>query len=134
MIRLYSYAGLYGFLFVPPVSALAATIWAVKIGDRYALIGFSILSSVFLLFWLFTFRRCKRVYYDRSSLYVYEPFSKKQTIVSKDNIGSINKILSYDPRFYKIVYYDDNRDTHYIYFQRNWFLSDFENIVDKIDG
>jgi hypothetical protein len=133
MIRLYSYYGLYSFLLIPPVSAVGITIWAININDKATLIMYSIMASLVLLFWLVTFRRCKRVYYENTSLYIYGPFSKENIIVRKDNIGGINRILSYDPRFYKIIYYDDNNDAHYVYFQRNWLLSNFNDIIDKLN-
>jgi uncharacterized protein YuzE len=87
-----------------------------------------------MLYWLFTFRRWKRVYYDADSLYIYDIFSNNHIVVHKRDIGGVNRIMTYDPRFYKIVYYDVNNDAKYVNFQRNWFLSDFGEIIDKLNG
>ena len=132
MIRLSSLVGLYGFLLGIPVACVIAI--TSTLGNKQLQVVFSIMFSIPLLLVLLVFRRCKRVYYKDSSLYRYEPFSKKHIVVDKDEIGGINKILFYDPRFFKLVYYDDNKNSHYVYFSRNWWLlDDFNDIIKKIN-
>ncbi|MGZ3755583.1 MAG: hypothetical protein ACXVAY_08095 [Mucilaginibacter sp.] len=132
MKRLYSYAGLYGFVFGAPIFSIVIIILVCifAIGE----ISIACIPVVpIMLYWLFTFRRWKKVYYERGSIYIYNIFSKNQTIVHKEDIGGINKLMFYDPRFYKIVFYDENKDAKYVYFQRNWLLNDFSDIIDKFN-
>lgn len=131
MTRLYSIVGLYSFIFGGPIFSLTAFIFT-YIYSYSTLMLVLIPVGPIMLYWLFTFRRWKKVYYERGALYIYNPFSNDPIIVHKDNIGGINRLMFYDPRFYKIVYYDENKDAKYVYFQRNWFLDDFSNIIDKL--
>ena len=131
MTRLYSDTGLYGFLFGPPILSLVAIVfWMYSDG---LIMPILILVLPLIMYWLFTFRRWKKVSYEKGSLYIYNPFSNEPIVVHKENIGGINRLMFYDPRFYKLVYYDENKDAKYVYFQRNRFLDDFSDIIDKIN-
>jgi len=132
MTRLYSYAGLYGFILGIPVFSLSVIILACIFAIDEIRISFIPVVPL-MLYWLFTFRRWKKVYYESGSLYIYNLFSNNPTIVHKGDIGGINKLMFYDPRFYKITFYDENKDAKYVYFQRNWFLDDFSDIIDKLN-
>jgi hypothetical protein len=132
MTRLYSFAGLYSVVFGGPIFSLIAVV-SMYIYSNSTVMLVLIPVVPIMLYWLFTFRRWKKVYYERGALYIYNIFSNDLIVVHKDNIGGINRIMFYDPRFYKIVYYDENKDAKSIYFQRNWFLDDFTDIIDKLN-
>jgi len=132
MKRLHSYFGLYAFVFGAPIFSLAIIILACIFAADVIWESFIPVVPI-MLYWLFTFRRWKKVYYERGSLYIYNLFSKSPIIVHKADIGGINKLMFYDPRFYKIVFYNENKEAKYVYFQRNWFLNDFSEIVEKFN-
>jgi len=132
MKRLYSFTGLYGFVFGAPIFSLGILILVCIFAIHEIAIACIPVVPI-MLYWLFTFRRWKKVYYDRGSLYIYNIFSKAPLIVHKENIGGVNKLMFYDPRFYKIVFYDENKDAKYVYFQKNLFLSDFSETIDKLN-
>lgn len=132
MKRLYSYFGLYGFVFGAPIFALGIIMLTCIFAIDEIWMAFIPVVPI-MLYWLFTFRRWKKVYYERGALYIYNIFSKEPVVVHKENLGGINKFMFYDPRFYKIVFYDENKNTKYVYFQRNWLLSDFSDIIDKLN-
>jgi hypothetical protein len=133
MTRLYSFFGLYTFVLGAPFFSLGAFILFYIIAYDQAIVALIPVAAM-MMYWLFTFRRWKKVYYERGSLYIQDVFSSNQIIVHKENIGSINRLMSYDPRFYKIVYYDENKDAKSVYFQRNLFLSNFSDIIDKLNA
>jgi len=133
MKRLYSYSGLYDAIFGVPIFCLGIIIlFCIFAIDQIGIACIPVVPG--MLFWLFVFRRSKKVYYERGSLYIYDIFSSIPTIVHKDNIGSIDRVLFYDPRLFNLVFYDENKDAKYVYFSRNWFLSDFSEIIDKLNG
>ena len=132
MTRLYSISGLYTMIFGGPIFSLAGVIFMYIFSNSTTMLVLIPVLPI-MLYWLFTFRRWKKVYYERGALYIYDLFSNDPIVVHKDNIGGINRIMFYDPRFYKIVYYDENKDAKYVYFQRNWFLDDFTDILDKLN-
>jgi hypothetical protein len=132
MTRLYSFVGLYSFVFGAPIFSVTAFI-SMYIYSYNTLLLVLIPVGPIMLYWLFTFRRWKKVYYEGESLYIYNLFSNDPIVVHKENLDGINRLMFYDPRFYKIVYYDENKDAKFIYFQRNWFLDDFTGIIDKLN-
>lgn len=132
MTRLYSIVGLYTVVFGGSIFSLVAVIF-ICIDTSGSSMVFLIPVVPIMLYWLFTFRRWKKVYYERGALYIYNIFSNDPIVVQKENIGGINKLMFYNPRFYKIVYYDGNEDAKYVYFQRNWFLDDFTDIIYKLN-
>ena len=131
MTKLYSIVGLYSFVFGLPIFSLVAVVfWMYPDG---LIMPVWVLVLPLILYWLFTFRRWKKVCYEHGALYIYNVFSNDPIVVQKENIGGVNRLMFYDPRFYKIVYYDENKDAKYVYFQRNSFLSDFNDIIDKLN-
>ncbi|MDP9076551.1 MAG: hypothetical protein M3O71_03930 [Bacteroidota bacterium] len=131
MKRLYSYVGLYGFVLGAPIFSLGIIILVCIFAIGGIWIACIPVVPI-MLYWLFTFRRWKKVYYERGSIYIYNLFSNTPTIVHKEDIGGIDKLMFYDPRFYRIIFYNENKDAEFVYFQRNWLLDDFGDIVDKL--
>jgi hypothetical protein len=86
----------------------------------------------FLIYLIFVALNTKRVIYKNSSIYLYNLFSNKFSIIYKEKIGSIKRLITFDPTSYKLLYYDDENNAKYIYFMRNFFLDDFNNIIDEL--
>ena len=133
MKRLSSYLGLYFNVLGFPIFfiAIIATVSTIA---REALAPASVFLAIVILVWLFTFRRWKGVYYKDGAIYIYDVFSNTPTVIEKDNIGEIIKPFGFGPNYYKLLYYDENKDAKYVWFQRNFWLDDFKDIISKING
>ncbi|MBS1530591.1 MAG: hypothetical protein JSU01_09810 [Bacteroidetes bacterium] len=91
-------------------------------------------------FWGYFISKSKRVYYQDNSLYAYDLFSNNHRVITKDQLGSIerwsmvNDLISQRlSNAYRILYYDENNNDKKIYFYGNWFLSDFNTIIDQLN-
>jgi len=93
-----------------------------------------ILFLAVAFYFIFFINRSKRVYYNGTSLYIYNLFSSSLVTINKHNIGSIERILFFDPNFWKIAYYDENQNAKYAYFIRNFLCDDFNTIIDEINS
>lgn len=90
----------------------------------------------FFAFGGYSICRAKRVYYDMGELYLSGLFSNKLSVIRKDRLGSVDKLnwlLSDSRGNYRITYYDDDNNVKYVRFSLNSFLSDGEEIIDKLN-
>ena len=75
----------------------------------------------------------KRVYLkDSSSLYIYNLFTNKYTIVTYQNLVSISRFIPLDPFNYKIVYVDSNNKNRTVFFWKDLLIFNFSSILDKM--
>ncbi|HEY9001145.1 MAG TPA: hypothetical protein VIM89_07320 [Mucilaginibacter sp.] len=132
MTKLYSDGGLNAGVFGGPIFSLVVIVFMCTDSSGSSMV-FLVPVLPMMLYWLFTFRHWKKIYYENESLYIYNVFSKEPIVVQKENIGGINKVIFYNPNFYKLVYYDENKDAKYVYFYRNGALDDFSDLIDKIN-
>jgi len=80
--------------------------------------------------------RAKRVYYDKGELYLSGLFSNKLTRIRKDRLGSVDKLdwfSSSSTGNCRITYYDDDNNVKYVRFNLDIFLSDRNEIIDKLN-
>jgi hypothetical protein len=129
MKRLSSYF-IYLFIVVMPLGIIPLIISDGFTRDDMQ--GYCIYLSL-IIFLIFVTYHSKRVFYKNSSIYLYNLFSNKFSIINKEKIGGIDRLISYDPNSYKLLYYDDENNVKYIYFIRNNSLGDFSNIIDEIN-
>lgn len=84
-------------------------------------------ASIYFLF----VSRFRRVYYERSLIYVYDLFSKKSVVLTQENIISI-RLFAYNlPLIYVIFYYNGKGNKRYLIFLRNMLCKDFNKIVNE---
>ncbi len=133
MKRLNSYYGLYGAVLMPPGIAVILIATIGIDGWQGAPFPLLFLPVLILACWL-NFRRFKKVYYDNGTIYLYNAFSDDPTIVEKENIAEIRKPGYFSSNYYRLIYYNENKDTKSVWFYRNWLLSDFNQVVDEING
>lgn len=91
-----------------------------------------LMPVILFTLWGLGVKHWKKVYYENGALYIYNKFSSDAIIVRKEDIGSFDKRKWYQSSLYKILYYDSNNDSHIVYFQRNMFLNNLDDIIDEL--
>jgi hypothetical protein len=133
MNRLSSYS-IYAF-FCFPVLPIAVIYY--NYSDILKVNSNGVFSTVFCLaaisYFSFFLSRSKRVFYENTSLYVYNLFSEKKIVLNKANVGGIGKYMFLTPLIWKILYYDENNNAKYVYFIRNALCPNFDDIVEQFN-
>lgn len=129
------YFSAFGFPFIIAFAVIA--FWT-NISNPKESIGSTIfIFIIFLSFISFAFYlsviKSKRIFYSESSIYAYNLFSKKFIHITKDELRYVGRFFFFDPRFWKIVYYDQNGNLKSIYFIKSMLLDDFDEIVDELN-
>lgn len=133
MKKLYSYL-MYVWFIVSPIGFI---FFAISINRHYEFTIKYFLSNdlivVILLFLIFyTYIKYKRVYLKNSSLYIYNLFSNKYAVVTKQNLVSIGRFIPFEPFSYKISYIDENNNTKTIYFMKNLFIFNMQEALNDL--
>jgi hypothetical protein len=131
MKRLSSYA-IYIYVLVPlaPIFVLIESWDSIRKGEGDSILAVIVTFS-FAIYFIYVLSRSKRVFYKEGNLYVYELFSNKMKILSKDNIGVIETFFPFSPFIWRIVYYNENMDRKVIFLIRNALCDNFDDIVEE---
>lgn len=135
MIRLYSYS-VYIFLFFVPFFFIALIVSILVYASPKDLIYTLFYSPVFAV-WIYMLYKSKRIYYDKSEIYLYNLFSNKLELVKQDQGISIEKrnvSVFGDTGTYKLTYWTNRNKVRSILFAINGFLDNPDEIIDKINS
>lgn len=98
----------------------------------------SVLFYVFLLACLcyttYISFNSKRIYYRDNTLFLFDLFTKKRSILRKNRLKGVDRVIATDPTFYKITYVDYNNKIRYVYFMRNHLLPGAGDIINKLNS
>ena len=133
MKKLYSYLtyvslGLFPFLFIFLIVSMNRQF---KFTLAYFLSN-DLILVILLITFIFIYIKFKRVYLKNSSLYIYDLFSNKHDIVTKQNLIGIGRFIPFNPFGYKISFVDDNGRTKTVYFIRNLFIFNMNDALRNL--
>lgn len=113
-----------------PIFVLIESWDSIRKGEGDSILAVIVTFS-FAIYFIYVLSRSKRVFYKEGNLYVYELFSNKMKILSKDNIGVIETFFPFSPFIWRIVYYNENMDRKVIFLIRNALCDNFDDIVEE---
>jgi len=111
-----------------PVFILIESWDSIRNGGGDSILGL-IMFCFFTVYIIYILSRAKRIFYKDGNLYMYELFSDKMTIFTKDYVGGIETFFPFSPFFWRVVYFNENMDRKVIYFIRNVLCDNFDGIV-----
>jgi hypothetical protein len=133
MRKLYSYLTYLGLLAFP----LFFIFFAIDMNRHFEFtFHYFLMNDLILVIILaacaFAYFKYKRVYLKNSSLYIYNLFSDKLTVITYQNLVSMGRFIPLDPFNYKIVYVDTNNKTKTVFFFKNVLIFDLSSLLDEI--